>query len=197
MKPNRLAIFASGNGTNAEQIILHFKDHPAIEVAWVASNKADAFVLERARRLGIAAHTFTRTAFYSDEFVRQQQTGGITHIVLAGFLWLLPSALLQAFPRRIINLHPSLLPKFGGKGMYGMRVHEAVRQSGESQTGITIHEVTERYDEGPVLLQAPCPVFATDTADQIAQRVHALEHALYPRTIEQWVLGLPIGREGV
>jgi phosphoribosylglycinamide formyltransferase-1 len=191
MKPYRLAIFASGNGTNAEQIIRYFAGHPSIGVAVVAGNKAQAPVMERARRLDIPTAAFSKSEFYSDAFVQQQKANGITHIVLAGFLWLVPEGLLQAFPHRIINIHPSLLPRFGGKGMYGMRVHEAVKQSGESQTGITIHEVTGRYDEGPVILQAQCPVFPTDTPDQIAGRVHALEHEHYPRAIERWVLNSP------
>jgi len=193
MKPHRLSIFASGSGTNAEQIIRYFDNHRSIEVAEVLTNNPHALVLQRAQRLGMPARIFSRSEFVHPDFVQQRIENRITHVVLAGFLWLVPQHLLAQFPHRIINIHPSLLPKFGGKGMYGLRVHEAVRQSGESQTGITIHEVSERYDEGRILFQAACAVLPADTAEQIAARVHALEYTHYPRIIEHWVLGEPGG----
>lgn len=113
----------------------------------------------------------------------------MTHLVLAGFMWLVPPNLIQAFPQGIVNIHPSLLPRFGGKGMYGMHVHEAVKAAGETETGITIHQVNEQYDKGRILFQAKCPVLPTDTTQEIAEKVHALEYAHFPKTIEEWLLG--------
>jgi phosphoribosylglycinamide formyltransferase-1 len=189
MKPHRLAIFASGNGTNAEAIIRHFQNHPSVVVQQVLSNNPQAYVLQRAKNHQIATRVFTRTEFRDPIFAQELVGSGITHLVLAGFLWLVPSFLVQAFSHRILNIHPALLPKFGGKGMYGMHVHEAVRHAGETETGITIHEVNEKYDEGAVLFQARCPVAPTDTAEQIAAKVHALEYLHFPIIIEQWATG--------
>jgi phosphoribosylglycinamide formyltransferase-1 len=189
MKPYRLALFASGNGTNAEAIIRYFQNHPRVEVRLVLSNNPEALALQRARNLQVPSHVFTRAQFHDPAFAKQLHEAHITHIVLAGFMWLIPAQLVQAFPQRIINIHPALLPKFGGKGMYGMRVHQAVREAGETETGITIHEVNEHYDEGTVLFQARCAVAPTDTAEQIARKVHALEHDHFPPIIERWVSG--------
>ena len=149
MKQARLAIFISGSGSNAEAIFQHFQTHPSIKVELLLSNNADAFGLERAKKFSIQTKVFIREQFReSEEVLQWLKEAEITHIVLAGFLWLIPSYLIKAFRHRIINIHPALLPKFGGKGMYGMKVHEAVRSSEDSQTGITIHEVDEKYDEG-------------------------------------------------
>lgn len=185
----RIAIFASGNGSNAEVIIRYFKNHPTISVSLVLSNNADAFVLERAKNSGIPARSFTREDYKQPGKVLEYLSSeNITHIVLAGFLWLVPDYLIKNYPDRIINIHPALLPKFGGKGMYGNRVHEAVKLAGEKETGITIHLVNEHYDEGRVLFQKSCPVEAHHSAADIAKCVLALEHEHYPRVIEDWVL---------
>jgi phosphoribosylglycinamide formyltransferase-1 len=185
---NRIAIFASGSGTNAENIIRHFKNHPQIEAAMLMSNKSDAYALTRASNLGIPIGVFTRPEFLSGSVSESLEKLGITHIVLAGFLWLIPENLTQKFPNRIINIHPSLLPAFGGKGMYGTRVHEAVKAAGANETGITIHLVNEHYDEGRILFQAKCSISDADTPEDIAQKVHALEYRHYPKIIENWIL---------
>jgi phosphoribosylglycinamide formyltransferase 1 len=186
----RLAILASGSGSNAEAICRYFQNHPSIRVALILSNNATAGVLQYANTYSITAYTFTKEEIAANgkvvDWLKEHQ---ITHLVLAGFLWLVPQHLVQQYPGKIINIHPALLPKFGGKGMYGIRVHEAVKQAGETQTGLTIHEVNERYDEGVYLFQARCPISAADTASTIAARVLALEHQHYPSIIEQWVLG--------
>lgn len=186
----RLAIFASGNGSNAEAIIQYFKNHPSIKVALVLSNNPDAFVLQRAKNAGIRAITFTREEYRQPgKLVHELSLENITHIVLAGFLWLVPDYLIKLYPDRIVNIHPALLPKFGGKGMYGSRVHEAVKLAGETETGITIHLVNEHYDDGRILFQASCPVEASHSASDIAKCVLALEHKHYPQVIESWVIG--------
>jgi phosphoribosylglycinamide formyltransferase 1 len=185
----RIAVFASGNGSNAEAIIHYFKDHPSITIALVLSNNADAFVLERARKSGIAAKSFARDDYNQPgKLLQYLSAENITHIVLAGFLWLVPDYLIKFFPDKIINIHPALLPKFGGKGMYGKRVHEAVKQAGEKETGITIHLVNEHYDDGRVLFQKSCPIETQYSANDIAQCVQALEHKYYPAVIEDWIL---------
>ena len=181
-----IAIFASGSGTNAEEIIKYFQGHPFIEITLLLSNNPDAYALVRAKKFGVATKVFTRIQFReSEEVVNWLKEAGITHIVLAGFLWLIPLSLIKTFPR-IINIHPALLPKYGGKGMYGMKVHEAVKAAGEKKTGITIHEVNEQYDEGRILFQTTCEVLSSDTPEQIADKIHLLEHAHYPKVIEKW-----------
>jgi len=188
-KEFRIALFASGSGTNAEEIMKYFLHHPRVEVALLLSNNPEAYALKRAEKFNVPTRVFNRQVYKESETVltwlEQQQ---ITHIVLAGFLWLVPKYLTDAFPDRIINIHPALLPKFGGKGMYGMKVHESVKMQGETETGITIHLVNEHYDEGRVIFQASCPVGAHDTPETIAQQVHQLEYAHYPRVIESWIL---------
>ncbi len=185
---SRLALFASGSGSNAEVMIRHFKNHPNIQVELVLTNNATAGVIERAQKLEVRTKYFTRQQFRESEPILQAlRQHEITHIVLAGFLLQIPTSLIQEYPSRIINIHPSLLPKFGGKGMYGMKVHEAVKQSGEIETGITIHEVNEHYDDGRVLFQAKCKVEATDTPEQIARNIQALEHHHFPLVIEKWI----------
>jgi phosphoribosylglycinamide formyltransferase-1 len=187
----RLAIFASGNGTNAEAIMEYFSKDEAIAVAVVLTNNPSAGVLERARRFGIHAEVFNRKQFYeTDEVLATLARFRITHIVLAGFLWLVEKRILAAYPNRILNIHPALLPKFGGKGMYGEKVHQAVITASEQETGITIHEVNDKFDEGKILFQATCPVEPHDTAVTIAAKVHSLEHAHFPKVIRQWALGL-------
>lgn len=188
MREARIAIFASGSGTNAERIIHHFQQHKSIRVILVLSNKEDAFVHERAKKLNIPSRSFTRKQFReSNEVLDWLREEKITHIVLAGFMWLMPENIIQHFPNRIINIHPALLPKFGGKGMYGHFVHEAVRAANEKETGITIHLVNEKYDDGKVLFQASCPVLPGDSPDQIAEKVHTLEYQHYPAQIEKWI----------
>jgi len=184
----RIAIFASGNGSNAEEIINYFASHPLIEVALVLSNNPRAFVLQRAAKWNIPFRVFNKTQFReSDEVIQWLREEKITHLVLAGFLWLIPVHLIRAFPNRIINIHPALLPKFGGKGMYGLKVHEAVKANGEKESGITIHSVNEHYDEGEILFQTSCIVVPDDTPQDIAAKVNQLEYHHYPMVIEKWI----------
>ena len=187
-QPVRLAVFLSGAGSNAEKIFSYFKDHPSICVGLVLSNNLEAQGLQRAIKFNIPARTFTKQQFReSDEVLDWLKEAEITHIVLAGFLWMIPINLIKAYPNRIINIHPALLPKFGGKGMYGIKVHEAVKTANETQTGITLHEVNEKYDEGKIIFQATCNVLPTDTPELIAGKVQALEHTHYPTEIEKWI----------
>lgn len=186
----RLAIFASGSGTNAEEIFKYFQNHPSIEVVLLLSNNPQAFALQRARNFGIDAKVFDRPQFKESTIVLDWlQEKKVTHVVLAGFLWLIPAYLIKAYPHHIINIHPALLPNHGGKGMYGMKVHEAVKLAGDVKTGITIHAVDDKYDEGEIIFQATCPVHVDDTPEQIAHKVHTLEYKHYPAVIERWVLG--------
>jgi phosphoribosylglycinamide formyltransferase 1 len=188
MKKRRIAIFASGSGSNAEEIIRYFSGHPRIEVALLLSNNANAFAIERAKSYSIPVMVFSREEFLnSDSVINRLHADDISHIVLAGFLWLVPASLIRAFPDRIINIHPALLPSFGGKGMYGMKVHEAVKASGNGETGITIHLVNEYYDEGRVIFQGKCRIDPSLSPMEIAACVHALEHENYPRVIEEWI----------
>jgi phosphoribosylglycinamide formyltransferase-1 len=184
-----LAIFASGSGTNAENIAIYFRNHANIKVSLILSNKPDAYVLQRAHRFGIPTRVFDRKQFYeSRDVLKILDKYHIDYIILAGFLWLVPDYLLKAFPDKICNIHPALLPKYGGKGMYGERVHQAVRQSGDAVSGITVHLVNEHYDEGQIIFQATCEIIPEDTPETIAQKVHKLEYEHYPRVIEKWVL---------
>jgi phosphoribosylglycinamide formyltransferase-1 len=185
---HRIAIFASGSGTNAEEIMKRFQHHASIEVSLLLSNNPQAFALERAKKFSVPTKVFNRSTFReSEDVLNWLKEKNVTHIVLAGFMWLVPDYLIKSFSGKIINIHPALLPKFGGKGMYGMHVHEAVKTASEKETGITIHEVNEHYDEGKVLFQSTCRVDETDTPDQIAQKVHALEYMYYPGVIEEWI----------
>jgi phosphoribosylglycinamide formyltransferase-1 len=189
MKEFRLAIFASGNGSNAEAIMAYFKDHVSIEVAVMMTNNANAFAIERAKKSSVPYLVFDKQQFReSDEVLNWLRDRSVTHLVLAGFLWLMPEKLIQEFPERIVNIHPSLLPKFGGKGMYGMNVHKAVKEAGEKITGMTIHLVNAKYDDGKVLAQEKCEIDAADSSEQIAAKVNALEYKIYPPTIERWVM---------
>ena len=186
MKKQRIAVFASGTGSNARRMMEHFQGHKIGEVALVVSNRAQAGVLKTAESFGVETLLLQRSSFYeSEQLVTDLNDKLIDFIVLAGFLWLIPSYLVRAFPNKIVNIHPSLLPKFGGKGMYGHHVHEAVRASGDIQTGISIHFVNEAYDEGQLLFQATCPVFPEDKPSDIATRVLCLEHEFFPEIVER------------
>lgn len=181
-----IAIFASGTGSNARKIIEHFKNSPSVRVALVVSNKKDAGVLDIAREHGIPTQVIDRKMFYeTEDLLGILKKHGIEFIVLAGFLWLVPAYLVRAFPKKMVNIHPALLPKFGGKGMYGKHVHEAVKSANETETGITIHLVNEHYDEGDIVFQTKCPVLPDDTPDDIARRVLQLEHRHFPTIIAQ------------
>ena len=185
-KKVRVAIFASGTGTNARKIIEHFKNHPSIHIALVVSNKPDAGVLEIAKEHHLPSLIIKKEKFFNgDSYLHELKEARINFIVLAGFLWKVPSALIAAYPNKIINIHPALLPKYGGKGMYGHFVHEAVIQSKEKESGITIHYVDDRYDHGSTIFQATCPVLENDTPDELASRIHALEHEHYAKVIER------------
>lgn len=179
-----LVIFASGRGSNAAAIIDYFRQTGLAKVALIVSNKADAGVLDIAREAHIPFLIIDRKTFGEALLIDQIMACKPSLIVLAGFLWKLPDALVQAFPDKIINIHPALLPKYGGKGMYGHHVHAAVLAAAEKVSGISIHYVNEHYDEGQVIVQASCPVQAGDTPDDLAARIHRLEHFFFPRTIE-------------
>ncbi len=181
-----IAVFASGSGTNAENIIRHFAGSDVARVALLLSNNPEAYALVRAERLGVPTAVFSRVEFGPgarvDELLAQYK---IDYIVLAGFLWLVPSALTARYRGRIVNIHPALLPSYGGKGMYGMRVHEAVVAAGERESGITIHHVNEVYDSGDIIAQYRVAIEPTDTPDDVATKVHALEYRYFPTIIEQ------------
>ncbi|MBO7523818.1 MAG: phosphoribosylglycinamide formyltransferase [Bacteroidales bacterium] len=183
-----IAIFASGSGTNAENIIKHFETSKKAKIDLVLSNKKDAYVLERAKRLGINTFVFNRNDFYnSDVVINKLINNNIDFIVLAGFLWLVPERLIDIFEGKIINIHPALLPKYGGKGMYGERVHKAVVENHETESGITIHYVNNLYDSGDIIFQAKCEVKPEDTPEMVASKVHALEYEYFPKVIEELV----------
>ncbi|MEX2230726.1 MAG: phosphoribosylglycinamide formyltransferase [Cyclobacteriaceae bacterium] len=188
-KKFRVAVFASGSGTNAEEVFKYFKNHSSIDVVLLLSNKPSAFVLQRAKDHGIKSVVFNRQEFQDGTLIRSElDNARVTNIVLAGFLWLIPDYLLKSFPGRIINIHPALLPKYGGKGMYGLKIHQAVKAARERETGITIHVVNDRYDEGRILFQGKCPVSEDQTPQEIASCVLRLEHEHYPKVIEKWIL---------
>ncbi|MEM6642334.1 MAG: phosphoribosylglycinamide formyltransferase [Bacteroidota bacterium] len=186
MRDIQLSIFASGSGTNAANIIQYFKDHNSIKVKEVLSNRRDALVHQKAKDNGVPSQYFTKTEFHDSSFLNR--LANADYLILAGFLWLIPKYLVEAFPDRILNIHPSLLPKFGGKGMFGAKVHKAVIASGEPQSGITIHLVNEKYDEGKVLFQTECLVKAGENADVLAQKIHQLEYQHYPKVIEEYAM---------
>jgi len=184
--PHKIALFASGSGSNAENIVNYFSGSLEVEFPLIVSNRADAYVHERARKLGVPSYTFTAAEFREAKAVLQLlRDHEIGFIVLAGFLLKVSDPILRAFPNKIINIHPALLPKFGGKGMYGHHVHEAVVAAGECETGITIHYVNENYDEGTIIFQANCPVTPDDTPDTVAAKVHELEQQHFPQQIRQ------------
>lgn len=181
-----IAIFASGSGTNAENIIRYFEKNGSVRVRLVVSNKKDAYVLQRAHRLGIPCGVFPKAEWeVAGDILKMLREYHVDFIVLAGFLLRVPELILHAYPNKIINIHPALLPKYGGKGMYGDRVHEAVVASGEKESGITIHYIDEHYDEGSIIFQATCPVLPEDTPHDVATKVHALEYEYFPKVIEE------------
>jgi phosphoribosylglycinamide formyltransferase-1 len=181
-----IVIFASGNGTNAERIMEYFSVNDTVNIQLILTNNPRAGVLARAQKFGVPTVVFTKEEFYhSDKINRLLTENKIDFVVLAGFLWLIPASIIQSFPGRIINIHPALLPKYGGKGMYGRHVHEAVIANRETQSGITIHYVNDHYDEGNVIFQATCEVKEDDTPDRLAARIHELEYAHFPVVIEQ------------
>ncbi|MBB1285522.1 phosphoribosylglycinamide formyltransferase [Flavisolibacter sp. BT320] len=187
-QPVKIAVFASGTGTNAAKLIDYFKTSPVARVALVVCNKPGAGVLALAEKAGVPTLLIEKERFFrGDAYLPPLKEAGIEFLVLAGFLWKVPQALIDAFPRRIVNIHPALLPKFGGKGMYGQYVHEAVLQAGERETGITVHFVDEHYDSGDIIFQTACPVLDGDSPETIAARIHQLEHAHYPRVVEEVV----------
>jgi phosphoribosylglycinamide formyltransferase-1 len=192
---HRIAVFASGSGSNAEQLIRHFKEQAADvgEVALIVCNKPDAYVLERAKKWNVPFLLIDRELLYerTDELIAMLKQHEIDFIVLAGFLWLIPPALIEAYPQRIVNIHPALLPRYGGKGMYGMHVHRAVIANREKESGITIHYVNEHYDEGQHIFQARLPIAEGTTPEQLAEQIHALEHRHYPQVVEALLRRLP------
>ena len=182
----KLVVFASGSGSNAEKIIEFLSGHPTLEISCVLSNKPDAFVLERVRKWGVKSYYFPKKDFDLGvpivDFLQKQEIDGI---VLAGFLLKVSDPILKAFPGKIINIHTALLPKYGGKGMYGHFVHEAVKAAGEHESGITIHYINEHYDEGDVIFQAKCSLEPEDSPEEIARKVQKLEHTYFPRVVEE------------
>lgn len=186
-----VAIFASGSGTNAQAIIEYLHHREVARVSCILSNNREAYVLKRAKDNQIPSYTFNRDEFYhSDKIVTILNKNSVDFVVLAGFLWLVPEYLINMFPNRIINIHPALLPKYGGKGMYGMKVHQAIIANNESQSGISIHYVNQKYDEGNIIFQATCAVDPSDTPEELAKKVHQLEYAHYPRIVEKLVAEL-------
>lgn len=180
-----IIIFASGSGSNAENIVKSFTDSSVAKVSFILSNNPKAHVLNRAKNLNINTLTFDKADFYDSDvvlsFLKRHQPD---LIILAGFLWLVPSKIVQAFTNRIINIHPALLPKYGGKGMFGSKVHQAVVDNREKESGITIHYVNEKYDDGDIIFQATCPISPSDDAQTVANKIHALEQKHFPNVIE-------------
>lgn len=190
----RIAVFASGSGSNAENIIRYFTGHASVRVEWVLTNNPQAGVISRAASLEIPCMTFDRKALRETgevlDFLRSER---IDFIVLAGFLWLVPATIIRAFSGRMVNIHPALLPHFGGKGFYGEHVHRAVIASGQPLSGITIHAVNEQFDSGDILFQAACHVGRQDTPDSLAEKIHRLEQRYFPVVIDKLIAsGLPL-----
>jgi phosphoribosylglycinamide formyltransferase-1 len=187
-----IAIFASGSGTNAENIIKYFSNKNIARVRLVLSNRREAFVLKRAASNNVKTLFFERNEFYnSDKVMDSLLHERIDFVVLAGFLWLVPDNILRKYEGRIVNIHPALLPSHGGKGMYGERVHRSVIESHEPESGITIHYVNQKYDEGDIIFQARCRVDPSDTPDSLAARIHELEYKHFPKVIEDLIMKLP------
>lgn len=184
-----LAIFASGSGSNAEEIIKQSRRTGNYHVALIVTNNPDAGVIKRGARLDVPVLVLSKKILNGEGIGKILEKWSIDFIVLAGYLNLIPDALIRQFSHKIINIHPALLPSFGGKGMYGDNVHKAVIDAGEKESGITIHEVNEKYDEGKILFQASCPVMKGDTPESLAERIHSLEHQHYPVFLEYWVRG--------
>ncbi len=184
-QPKRMAIFASGSGSNAENIARYFKERSSAIISLILTNKSDAFVIQRANSLKIPVIIFNRDDFYNTSKVLHILIENkIDFIVLAGFLWLIPGNITRTFNNKIVNIHPALLPEFGGKGMFGDHVHKKVIEAGKTESGITIHYVNEKYDEGNIIFQAKCEVTKSDTPESLANKVHQLEYENYPKIIE-------------
>ncbi|GGH37235.1 phosphoribosylglycinamide formyltransferase [Mangrovimonas yunxiaonensis] len=182
----RIVIFASGSGSNAENLIRFFQDRDNATVVQVLTNNPHAKVLDRCKTLKVSALSFNRTAFTAtNDVLNILRASQPDLIVLAGFLWKFPQNILDAFPNKVVNIHPALLPKYGGKGMYGMHVHQAVVANKESETGITVHYVNEHYDEGAIIFQASCEVAPLDKAEDVAAKIHELEMAHFPKVVEK------------
>ncbi|MCB0515136.1 MAG: phosphoribosylglycinamide formyltransferase [Chitinophagales bacterium] len=180
----RIAIFASGNGSNAENLFHYFSQHKIAEISLIICNNLQAGILARAQNLGIPVLLIHKNSLYQQNVVENWLISlKIDWIVLAGFLWKIPEKLIALYPKKIVNIHPSLLPKYGGKGMYGMRVHEAVIAAGETESGISIHFVNEAYDEGAIIFQARCPIEMDETADSLARKIHQLEYEHFPKVL--------------
>ncbi len=191
-----LAILASGSGTNAANLARHFRHHPQIAVSLIVSDNRDAYVLQRAKDAGIPGAVIPPAEWKKQEKVLALfRRHRINAIVLAGYLKLIPAYLIEMFPERILNIHPALLPAFGGRGMYGMRVHQAVVDAGVEKTGITIHLVNEKYDEGRILFQKALDVNPGETAESLSSKVQALEHRYYPTVVENYLLSLGYDRQ--
>jgi len=193
-----IAVFASGSGSNAENLMRYFNvSHPEkqIRIGLVVANRPDAYVLERAGRMNVSCFITDHDAFYNhpSSLLQALSDYRIDYIVLAGFLWLIPPYIVEAYPNRVVNIHPALLPAYGGKGMYGIHVHRAVIAHGEKESGITIHVVDEQYDHGSVLFQVRCRVDVGETPDSLAQKIHLLEQEYLPKTVDDWISGrLPL-----
>jgi len=186
-----IAIFASGNGTNVQRIAEYFAGSKDVCIKLIVCNKVKAYVMERAAKLQINTLLIDKTMFYeSDKVVKNLQKLEIDLIALSGFLWLIPDNLIKEFPKKIINIHPALLPKYGGKGMYGMHVHNAVVANNETFSGISIHYVNQNYDEGDIIFQKKCAISSEDTAEDVAKKVHELEYIYYPKIIKQTIYRL-------
>lgn len=185
-----IAIFASGSGTNAQKLMEYFSTSKRAKVKLLLSNKPDAFVLERATNFSVPSLVFDREDFYHNgRVLKELKHNEIHFIILAGFLWLVPGEIIAAYPGRIINIHPALLPDYGGKGMYGKKVHRAVIDNNEKESGISIHYVNEKYDEGDIIFQARCKVEPGDSPESLAERVHKLEHQYYPEVVDNLLAG--------
>lgn len=183
----KIAILASGSGSNAENIIHYFSEDKNVEITYILSNKKDAFVLERAQKLGIRSQVFTSKEMKEQDGLLNLLKNEADFVILSGFLLKVPKNIIEAFPNKIINIHPALLPKYGGKGMYGMHVHKAVKENKEPYTGITIHFVNEHYDEGAIIYQAKTQLTPQDSIETIAKKVHELEYQHFPRVIKETV----------
>jgi phosphoribosylglycinamide formyltransferase-1 len=184
----RIAIFASGSGSNAEKICAYFSDRTDVRVDLILTNNPQAGVIQRARKFSIPVVVFDKKAFYeTDRILEILENNQIDLVVLAGFMMLIPASLLGTYSERMVNIHPALLPKYGGKGMYGHFVHEAVVANAEKESGITIHFVNENYDEGNIIFQAACEVTETDSPDDVARKVQVLEHEHFPHVIDEVV----------
>jgi phosphoribosylglycinamide formyltransferase-1 len=185
----RIGIFASGEGTNAQRFIDYFKNSKDIAISLVITNNAKAGVIEKAKKADIPIMVIDRTTFYNSDKVVNELKEKIDFIVLAGFMWMVPENLIKIFHNKMVNVHPALLPSYGGKGMYGMHVHEAVIANKEKKSGITIHFVNENYDEGRIIFQQECEVNDRDSSESLSNKIHQLEYEYYPKTVEKLLLG--------